>query len=204
MKLSTKNIRKQRPTLNGSGQGYFTQPTVYKNQLVFVCENDLWQVPLEGGRAQRLTSARSETHSPSFSPDGHWIACCTMEEGEHDVYLMESSGGPLQRLTWLNSVTHIVGWSHDGQYIWFRSTHEAVHSRGSDAWLFQVSLNGGPVVGLPYGRAMTVEQQMGGINGIVLGRNTLNISRWKLYRGGMTGEIWFDELYIGKFKRLFL
>ncbi len=203
MKLSTKNIRKQRPTLNGSGQGYFTQPTVYKNQLVFVCENDLWQVPLEGGRAQRLTSARSETHSPSFSPDGHWIACCTMEEGEHDVYLMESSGGPLQRLTWLNSVTHIVGWSHDGQYIWFRSTHEAVHSRGSDAWLFQVSLNGGPVERLPYGPAMTVDQQLGGKKGIVLGRNTLNNSRWKRYRGGMTGEIWVDAQNTGNFKRLF-
>jgi len=203
VKLSTKNIRKQRPTLNGSGQGYFTQPTVYKNQLVFVCENDLWQVPLEGGRAQRLTSARSETHSPSFSPDGHWIACCTMEEGEHDVYLMESSGGPLQRLTWLNSVTHIVGWSHDGQYIWFRSTHEAVHSRGSDAWLFQVSLNGGPVERLPYGPAMTVDQQLGGKKGIVLGRNTLNNSRWKRYRGGMTGEIWVDAQNTGNFKRLF-
>ena len=60
----------------------------------------------------------------AFSPDGHWIACCTKEEGEHDVYLMESGGGPLQRLTWLNSVTHIVGWSLDGQYIWFRSTHQ--------------------------------------------------------------------------------
>ena len=203
MKLSTKNIRKQRPTLNGSGQGYFTQPTVYKNQLVFVCENDLWQVPLEGGRAQRLTSARSETHSPSFSPDGHWIACCTMEEGEHDVYLMESSGGPLQRLTRLNSVTHIVGWSHDGQYIWFRSTHEAVHSRGSDAWLFQVSLNGGPVERLPYGPAMTVDQQLGGKKGIVLGRNTLNNSRWKRYRGEMTGEIWVDAQNTGNFKRLF-
>ena len=176
VKSSIKNSNKQSPTVNGSGQGYFTQPTVFQNQLVFVSENDLWQVPLEGGRAQRLTSARSETHSPSFSPDGHWIACCTMEEGEHDVYLMESRGGPLQRLTWLNSVTHIVGWSQDGQYIWFRSTHQAVHSRGSDAWLYQVSLNGGPVERLPFGPAMTANQQLSGKKGIVLGRNTLNLS----------------------------
>jgi len=203
VKSSIKNSNKQTPTVNGSGQGYFTQPTVFQNQLVFVSENDLWQVPLEGGRAQRLTSARSETHSPSFSPDGHWIACCTMEEGEHDVYLMESSGGPLQRLTWLNSVTHIVGWSQDGQYIWFRSTHQAVHSRGSDAWLYQVSLNGGPIERLPYGPAMTANQQLSGKNGIVLGRNTLNNSRWKRYRGGMTGEIWVDAQNTGNFKRLF-
>ena len=158
MKSSIESSRKQKHTLNGSGQGYFTQPTVFQNQLVFVSENDLWYAPLEGGRAQRLTSARSETHSPAFSPDGHWIACCTKEEGEHDVYLMESGGGPLQRLTWLNSVTHIVGWSLDGQYIWFRSTHQAVHNRGSDAWLFKVSLNGGPVENLPFGPAMTANQ----------------------------------------------
>ncbi|HIO61156.1 MAG TPA: peptidase [Deltaproteobacteria bacterium] len=203
MNSRTKNPNKKLPAINGSGQGYFTQPTVFQNQLVFVCENDLWQVPLEGGRAQRLTSSRSETHSPAFSPNGHWIACCTMEEGEHDVYLMESSGGPLQRLTWLNSVTHIVGWSHDGQYIWFRSTHQAVHSHGSDSWLFQVSLNGGPVESLPYGPAMAVNQQLSGKMGIVLGRNTLSNSRWKRYRGGMTGEIWVDVQNTGNFKRLF-
>ena len=132
----------QKTKLNLSGQGYFTQPTVFQNKLVFVSENDLWQVQIEGGQAQRLTSARSEIHSPFFSPEGDWIACCTMEEGEHDVYLMESRGGPLQRLTWLNSVTHIVGWSLDGNFIRFRSTHQAVHSRGSDAWLYKVSLHG--------------------------------------------------------------
>ena len=202
MKSSIESSRKQKVTVNGSGQGYFTQPTVFQNQLVFVSENDLWYAPLEGGRAQRLTSARSETHSPAFSPDGHWIACCTKEEGEHDVYLMESGGGPLQRLTWLNSVTHIVGWSLDGQYIWFRSTHQAVHNRGSDAWLFKVSLNGGPVENLPFGPAMTANQQLRGKNGIVLGRNTMNNSRWKRYRGGMTGEIWVDTQNKGNFKRL--
>ncbi len=203
MKSKTKFSKKLLPTLNGTGQGYFTQPTISNKQIIFVCENDLWQVPLEGGRAQRLTSSRSETHSPVYSPNGQWIACCSMEEGEHDVYLMESSGGPLQRLTWLNSVTHIVSWSHDGQYIWFRSTHQAVHSRGSDAWIFRVSINGGPVERLPYGPAMTVDLQVNGKKGVVLGRNTLSNSRWKRYRGGMAGEIWVDKNNSGNFKRLF-
>jgi tricorn protease len=203
VKSRTDPPQKKLPTINGTGQGYFTQPTISQNQIIFVCENDLWQVALEGGRAQRLTSSRSEIHSPAHSPNGLWIACCTMEEGEHDVYLMESSGGLLQRLTWLNSVTHIVGWSHNGQYIWFRSTHQAVHSRGSDAWIFRVSINGGPVECLPYGPAMTVNQQVNGNKGIVLGRNTLSNSRWKRYRGGMAGEIWVDKHNSGNFIRLF-
>ena len=203
MKPKTRILKKQIPTQNFSGKGYFTQPTIFNKKIIFVCENDLWQVGLEGGRAQRLTSSRSEIHSPVYSPNGQWIACCTMEEGEHDVYLMESSGGPLQRITWVNSVTHIVGWSHDGQYIWFRSTHQAVHSRGSDAWVYRVSINGGPIERLPYGPAMTVDQQAKRNKSVVLGRNTLSNSRWKRYRGGMTGEIWVDKNNTGNFKRLY-
>ena len=83
--------------------GYYSQPTVFQNQLVFVCENDLWKASLEGGDALRLTNTLGEIHSPSFSPNGLWIACCTTEEGGHDVYYMNSKGGPLQRLTWLVS-----------------------------------------------------------------------------------------------------
>ena len=85
-----------------------------------MCENDLWEVSIKGGKAIRLTNSKSEIHSPYFSPDGNFISCCTKEEGEHDVYIMDSKGGPLQRLTWLNTVTNILGWSRDGEKIFFR------------------------------------------------------------------------------------
>ena len=183
-------------------KGYYSQPTIHRNKLVFVCENDLWEVTIEGGEARRLTTSISEIQYPSFSPNGQFISCSTKEEGEHDVYLMESKGGPLRRLTWLNSVSNIIGWSNKGDKIIFRSSHTAVHSKGCDSRLHAVDITGGPIEELPFGPAMTINQLPKGNQSIVLGRNSINNSRWKRYRGGMIGEIWVDIQNSGDFKRL--
>ena len=183
------------------GTGYFTQPSLCADRIVFVCEDDLWEVDPSGGQARRLTNSRSEIKTPYLDPSGKWIACCAKEEGDPDVYLMSADGGPLTRLTWLNSVTRIVGWTPDGSSILFHSIHQAVHHRGSDAWLFKVGVDGGPVQRLPFGPAVSLNHQQKG-PGIVLARNSMNNSRWKRYRGGMVGEIWVDEQGKGNFQRI--
>ena len=183
-----------------ASQGYFRDPTLFEDNIVFVCEDDLWKVHVNGGVAQRITSSRSEFRAPMFSPDGRWIACCSREEGEHDLYLMPAEGGMLTRLTFLNGVLYPVAWSADSQNIVFRSTHQAVH-RSSDACLYQVSCEGGPVQRLDYGPATALSYEPEG-KGVVLGRNTISNSRWKRYRGGMVGEIWVDVSGAGDFKRI--
>ena len=50
--------------------GYYRDPTIRQDSIVFVCEDDLWTVPVEGGIARRLTSNLGLTGSPSLSPDG--------------------------------------------------------------------------------------------------------------------------------------
>ena len=37
--------------------GYYRWPTAYGNQLIFESEGNLWNVPLSGGIARRLTTA---------------------------------------------------------------------------------------------------------------------------------------------------
>ena len=54
--------------------GYYRNPTLGKDKLVFVADDDLWEVPLSGGKAERLTAGIGEANDPSFSPDGKWIA----------------------------------------------------------------------------------------------------------------------------------
>lgn len=186
--------------MNSVNQGYFRSPTIYQDQVVFLCEDDLWQVPLTGGKAYRITNSRGEIISPVFSPDGKWIACSTKDEGAHDIYILPAEGGPLQRLTFLDTSLYVVGWSLDSQYIIFRSSHQAVH-RNSDSWLYKVSLEGGPIERLEYGPACFLDHSPDS-KGIVLGRNTITNSRWKRYRGGTAGEIWIDTKGNGKFKRL--
>ena len=55
-------------------QGYYRQPTINKNQIVFVSEDDLWKVRADNLVAIRLTANNSEVSSPTFSPDGKYIA----------------------------------------------------------------------------------------------------------------------------------
>ena len=104
-----------------SHSGYYRMPTLSDEKIVFVSENDLWQVPLEGGIAIRLTTTQGEISYPKLSPDGKWIALVSTDEGNSDVYVMASKGGMLKRLTYNGGNNRICGWSKDNQFIIFTS-----------------------------------------------------------------------------------
>ena len=186
--------------MHPSYKGYFRNPTVFQDLVVFVCEDDLWQVPLSGGLAVRLTSSRGRIFSPHFSPDGQWLACCGRDEGNDDIYLLPATGGPLKRLTYLNTAMRVVGWMPERQQIIFWSTHQSIH-HNADAQLFTVGIEGGPLQKLPFGPAHFIGFAPDK-KGIVLGRNAAHNFRWKRYRGGMAGEIWVRPKSKRKFVRL--
>ena len=48
--------------------GYFRQPAIHGNTVVFVAEGDLWSVPLAGGRASRLTTHPAPKGGRRFRP----------------------------------------------------------------------------------------------------------------------------------------
>jgi len=50
------------------------QPTIAKDEIVFVYANDLWKVGVDGGDAVRLTSNIGGETNPHFSPDGRFVA----------------------------------------------------------------------------------------------------------------------------------
>ena len=83
-----------------SMSGYYRFPTVCRDTIVFVCEDDLWTVPVEGGIARRLTSNLGATSSPRLSPDGERLAFTGREEGPSEVYVMSALGGEAKRLTY--------------------------------------------------------------------------------------------------------
>ncbi len=73
--------------------GYYRSPTLHGDTLVFCSEDDLWQVPVTGGVARRLTASLGALATPHLSPDGQWIAFSGREEGAWEVYVMSASGG---------------------------------------------------------------------------------------------------------------
>ena len=90
--------------------GYYRFPTIYKSQLVFVCEDDLWSYDLNEDKLNRLTSNYGAVSTPKISPDGKYIAFIGTEDGDMEVYIMPSLGGPAKRLTYLGStMLKVVG-----------------------------------------------------------------------------------------------
>src|SRR5688572_12041508 len=77
--------------------GYYRQPTIHGDTLVFVCETDLWSVSCQGGTARRLTAHQLDASWPYISPDGQFIAFSAMEEGATEVYLIAIDGGQARR-----------------------------------------------------------------------------------------------------------
>lgn len=176
--------------------GYFRFPTIYKDSIVFVSEDDLWQVSTEGGRAVRLTSNLGEVSHPQYSPDGRWIAFTGRDEGVSEVYVMPAEGGPSERLTYLGSMTVTVGWK--GKKIIF-ATNYAQPFMGS-FWLHTVDPASRETEKLPFGPAISITY---GTKGVAIGRYTGDLAKWKRYRGGRTGKIWVDVEGNGDFHKLY-
>jgi tricorn protease len=178
--------------------GYYRFPTINQDTVVFVCEDDLWTVPAIGGIARRLTSNLGQVTMPALSPDGTTLAFTGSDEGHTEVYRMPAAGGPAERLTYLGANSQVVGWRPDDQAIIFASDAAQPYTRVY--YLYTVHRDGGQPEQLPTGPALSVSY--GPEGGLVIGRNTTDLARWKRYRGGLTGDLWIDLSGEGEWRRL--
>lgn len=183
--------------------GYYSQPSLAKQQLVFICEDDLWTVAVEGGVARRLTSNLGTVSSARISPDGAYIAFVGHDEGGYDLYIMPAQGGETKRLTFWGGYTTVVGW-HEGRII--VSSNAKVMARESK--LYAISTDGQKVDELPTGNALAIAFASNSENSgnenvgeaedntderMLIARHTTDIARWKRYRGGRTGAFWLGQ-----------
>ena len=122
------------------------QPALSATQIVFVFAGDLWSVPRDGGDARRLTTGVGVESSPSFSPDGKWIAFTGQYDGNTDVFVVAAEGGVPKRLTWHPDPDVALGWTRDGRKVLFSSSRNS-YSRIRE--LFLASLDGGLEEKLP-------------------------------------------------------
>src|SRR3954453_22901137 len=179
--------------------GYLRFPTINADTVVFVSEDDLWTVPVQGGVARRLTANRAETSRPRLSPDGALVAFTSREEDHPEVWCMPAAGGPARRLTHLGgTITNGVGWSADGR-VAAVSTAEQPFRRWAMPMLVDPAT--GDIEGLPLGPARELSWAPDG-GGAVLGRYAVDPARWKRYRGGTAGQLWVDRAGEGTFRRI--
>jgi tricorn protease len=170
-------------------QGYYQFPTISGDTIVFVCEGDLWSVPVGGGVARRLTANPGPASTPALSPDGALLAFAGRDEGEPEVYVMPAAGGSARRLTFLGADVRVSGWSLDGSSIIFSSN--AAQPFAALYHLYAVDPAGGPPRLLPSGPARS--GSFGPEGAVVIGRHTVELAYWKRYRGGRAGALWVDS-----------
>ena len=101
---------------NQPHRGYYTDPALHGDTLIFTSEGDLWSVSSHGGAAHRLTSGTGIETASKLSPDGQTIAFQAQYEGPPEVYTIPVGGGMPQRRTWDGDAAP-AGWNPDGRLI---------------------------------------------------------------------------------------
>jgi tricorn protease len=106
--------------------GYYRQPAIAQETIVFVSEGDLWKVPVSGGVAARLTSHPAEKSLPAFSPDGQMLAFVGRYEGHPEIYTMSVTGGRPERRTYGSGSIAFVGWTPDGKILYATDSYSTL------------------------------------------------------------------------------
>ena len=178
---------------------YLRAPHVSGDHLVFVADDDVWRVGVDGGRAERLTSDRAAASRPRLSRDGTLVAWGSRRDGTPEVYVVPVAGGAATRLTyWNHANTRVLGWTADGRVV---ASSPALQPFRSRSWAYALPMDGGPGERLPYGPINGLARRPGGATVL---QSTINRepATWKRYRGGTRARLWLDPDGSGQFARL--
>lgn len=83
---------------------------------------DIYVIPIDGGRAERLTHGTAFNSQPRFSPDGRRLAFISDRGGSPNLWLMDRTGGHRRQLSRLlpccfGAAISSPAWSPDGRAI---------------------------------------------------------------------------------------
>ncbi len=177
-------------TMTAQGTMLLRQPTLSKNDVVFIHANDLWKAPLSGGDAIRLTSGLGYEMAPHYSPDEQYIAFTAEYDGNYDIYVIPATGGTPKRLTFHPAQDEVQGWTPQGDIL-FRSTRQAKPTMTSQ--FYTVSMDGGLPNALTIPRGAYGEISADGSH-IAYTPITSWDPEWRNYRGGQAMPIWIVDL----------
>jgi Tol biopolymer transport system component/imidazolonepropionase-like amidohydrolase len=108
--------------------------------IVFDMLGDIYTLPINGGKATRLTTGKAMNIQPRFSPDGQQIAFTSDRAGGDNIWVMDADGSNPRQITkesfrLLNNPT----WTPDGDYIIARKHFTSRRSLGAgEMWMYHI------------------------------------------------------------------
>jgi tricorn protease len=116
------------------------------SMVAFAYQGDIWTVPIEGGKARRITIHQAYESHPCWSPDGTRIAFSSNRFGQDDLFIMDGEGGLPERITCHSAGDLLTDWSADGRLLFESNrTYQQVEWEGE---LQNISAAGGTPVRL--------------------------------------------------------
>jgi tricorn protease len=185
--------------------GYYSQPALHGDQLVFVSEGDLWSatIPAQADAtsiiAYRLSSSEGVESRPCISPDGKMLAFSAQYDGNTDVFVMPIDGGPPKRLTFHPANDVALGWTPDSQYVLFSSPRVQPLGR-PELWRISPTFGGMPER-YAFGECTMIGFSSTGKR-FAFTRWSNEHWTWKRYRGGTAPDIWLGDLNTESFSKL--
>jgi len=172
-------------------------PDIHGDTIVFVCGEDIWSVPAQGGTAVRLTIHDGQERYPKFSPDGSLIAFTGEYDGNADVYVMNREGGDIRRLTFHPGADRVIGWHPAKNKVMFISGRK--HFRFTMLCLIAPDGSGFeevPIHNIGLG-SYSPDGKKIAYNDVSTEDRT-----WKRYRGGMAQEVYLYDFASGEQRNL--
>ena len=112
--------------------------------------NDIWVLDLARGIRTRLTFGPVSNYSPTWSPDGKWIAYSSERNGKNHLFRKLSNGsGAEEALLDDDQVVIPTDWSSDGKYLLY--SRGPVHSAGEEIWALPLDGDRKPFQVVPHG-----------------------------------------------------
>ena len=114
--------------------------------IVFTFQGDLWSVPLEGGKAEKITNTAEEEWDCAWSHDGHCLAFSSMKDGNLEIFTLDLRTHQVNQLTFHAAHDRAPAWSADDSRIYFMSNRDSnfdLPNNENVSDIFWVSRDGG-------------------------------------------------------------
>ena len=126
-----------------TNEGTWMTVDVHPNgqKLVFDLLGDLYELPINGGKAKRITSGAAYDVQPRYSPDGSKISFTSDKGGGDNIWIADANGENQKQIT-KESFRLLNGaeWTPDGDYLLARKHFTSTRSLGAgEVWMYHVS-----------------------------------------------------------------